>query len=201
MAKSGTIIATVGAASDGPVVAAIAESDPLVATLGKVAVEGLKAFTTGLGIAILDTKNRKVHLTEDVTAVRTAITAADSASGITGEFLLEPDSTATPLTGANFTLEHAEGSFSGLDSVLAAQFPVFSVQTLLQKIEDAMFAANKDAIIIVDQANEQIRVLWGAPSDVDAAGDTLAAAVEGDNLLATFDQNVESVSGPRPFGE
>lgn len=204
-AKTGTVMKSEDS-PDSPVTA-IAVADPLRATLGAVAVMALRAVGTPRGAMVKITQaldGGRVEVTGGGTDVAEDVLAvADAVAGTTKSAELTFDGGAlnnAPMTNA---VANGTGLSTAINAALAAAKPSFSLQSILQKIEDIVRAqapADIDALVVVDQDLEKITVLTGTAAAITGAYVAVQAGIGTSDGELTHDATPAS-EAESEFGE
>lgn len=183
-AKSGLVTADV---SDDAVIASIADSDPFRGTAGAVAVEAVRAAVA--------TKTVVVKLTNDLSDRYVAVLpSADAVAIYTAANAVSGTDVAGSLTfdggeKNNAPLTNSVGDGTGLSTAINAELdvtkPSYSLLSLINKIEDIVLSdGDHDALIIIDQEDDTIKVLTGVPAQISAAATAALAASTVDAAFA-----------------
>jgi hypothetical protein len=189
MAKSGTIIAGVG--TNAALKSEVAAGEPRIATLGAVIAAALAASAVKV-LAFADTKLRKVTVADPVAPVTTAENNLTVEAGLEMEEFT-PDTPSARSSAFTRTAINATPLSAAMNAALAPVKPQFTVQSLVNRIEDAASSLGKDAVVVVDQVNGKVRAYVGTPAEVAAAN--IALAIPDANTFAEFAQTDIAVNG------
>lgn len=191
-AKSGTI--TAGGGSNAELEAAVAQSDPKVATLAQTAIDALSESAAEKKVTIA-TSNRKVRVFSSAADLAATFAVQDcvKAGTITKDDLTKSSSTMT-------VADPVGDVGDALSAIVGEQKPSLSVATLISKIEDSLDAMEGDveAVILVNQPDNELEVWTGTAANV---GFLDAALAGGFVEEAIFTQTITTGPTERPFGE
>lgn len=168
-------------------ITALAESDPLIATVGSVVVLAAKASQNPVQILAALTNNLQIRV---VDVLASGAEAAVNAAILAGATVLSATLTFdggelnnAPMTNA---VANGTGLSTAINGALAAAKPSFSMQSIINKIEDIVLLTEgvTDALIVVDQVNNNVKVYTGTPAQVSA--DRVLGAQAATSTLSEF---------------
>jgi hypothetical protein len=204
-AKTGSVrIATVdevtslGAATSAenlPAFVEVAKADPLRTTVGGVVVDAAKAVD--------DAKVIFAQITNDLAGRRVVVsdkaigdapfTAANAVSGTDFAGNLSFDNGSLNNDSVTNAVADGTGLSAGINAKLATRKPSYSLAALINAVEDVILAdGTKDALVVIDQENETIKVLTGTEAAIASAFEAAAAAtdkIEGEFIIDSTPQS------------
>lgn len=193
MPKSGTITSPSGA---DPIIRALGDSAPVTGTLAGITRDALAAATL-VKKAVINLATRHVTIVPIATDLAGDILGSDDLDLIGTITKDDPTKASSPMTRAGGA---AGAQRDALDALLAAAKPSLSVESLANRIEDAVIDPDgafdgKSALIVIDQDAETVAVYMGDTADVAAIN---VAGVEAED--AEFVQTL-TLPGAAQFGE
>lgn len=203
---------------DGNRIALALKSDPWTGTIGALLVTGGKSAEAKI-VAVATMPNDPQGSTPADVAFWDA-TNASGATGVTAALAVTGMVKSGELTFDNGSLNNdsvtnavanGTGISTLLNGAIATRKPSFSVQSLVNQVEDQLAAYNLanpgtiwDALIVMDQNTGKVTVMTGTPAHVGSAYDAFTTAANtamGDVLVDTdLDRTAQSAT-EKQFGE
>lgn len=199
-AKTGVVTPFI---TDIPQVAAVADSDPLRATVGSLIVESAKAIESKvvmIGLITQVLSGRKV-LVMDQDDAGAAFTGGDASANTTLSAVLSFDGNEKNNAPMSNGIANGNGLSTVINAAIAARKPNFSLASIINTIEDIILDdGTKDALVFVDQFAGTIKVLTMPTANSTDAFNTAAAGAAG-NVTAFLVNSTPVATTGRELGE
>lgn len=208
-AKTATISVddTWPAAQPDPVIEGVAVADPMRSTLGGTIVQALKAKDDELvaigSIPAVSMNRRIVIVPGDVAADINA--ALDAAANVVKSAQLTFDGGEVNNAPMSNAVANGTGISTQVNAAIAAAKPSFSLQSIINKLEDllAATAGAHTGVVVVDQHNEAV-YLWTCPvaNEATLLAEVNSSSPAGNDSVAAFDVDANpQASAEGQFGE
>lgn len=200
-AKTGVVNSPEG---NSVVVRAIANADPLRATVGSVIVEALRLTpeeTVAVGVITEALDSRVVEVAEVADAAAVAATLP-GATGVVRSARLTYDGGAVKNAPMSNSVANGTGLSTLINTAIAAAKPNWSPISLVNKVEDIL-ADNPgvEGLVVVDQISNRIDVYTGTDAQITAANAAIGAQMAAGALAVFLIDSTPAAATEGQFGE